>query len=221
MHPFLDGNGRTARAVEALMLQRAGLRDGTFIALSNYYYDEKTSYLRTLSSVESHHGDMTEFLAFGLTGVAFQCKRLLKEINTNISKALFRDISNDLFHRLSSSRKRVIANRQLAIIHLLLEQGEMDVSVAFRRLKAVYNVKNPWGAFTRDAFSLENLGAIEFDFNPPGTPDRVLVSLRLSWPTEITETEFFRKTRDMPRVKNLKYLAFDGGPRERVTSKAA
>jgi len=36
--PFLDDNGRTARAVEALMLQRAGLRDALFIALSNYYY---------------------------------------------------------------------------------------------------------------------------------------------------------------------------------------
>ena len=34
MHPFLDGNGRTARALEALMLQRAGLRDTCFIAMS-------------------------------------------------------------------------------------------------------------------------------------------------------------------------------------------
>ncbi|MCA6114352.1 Fic family protein [Bradyrhizobium sp. WSM 1738] len=140
MDPFLDGNGRNARAVEALMPQRA--RDGTFIALSNYYYDEKTSYLRTLSSVKSNGGDMTAFLAFGLTGIAVQCKRLLNEINTNISKALFRDISNDLFHRLASSRKRVIADRQLAIIHLLLEEGEMDVSAAFGRLKPIYNVKN-------------------------------------------------------------------------------
>jgi Fic family protein len=214
MHPFLDGNGRTARAVEALMLQRAGLRDGTFIALSNYYYDEKTSYLRALSAVKSNGGDMTAFLSFGLTGIAVQCKRLLNEINTNISKALFRDISNDLFHRLASSRKRVIADRQLAIIHLLLEEGEVDLSAAFRRLKPIYNVKNnPWAAFTRDAFSLENLGAIEFDFQPRENPKRVSMKLRLTWPTEITETEFFRKTRSMPRVKNLKYLAFEGNTR--------
>lgn len=51
MHPFLDGNGRTARAVEALMLQRAGLRDALFIAMSNYYYDEKTVYLAALAEV--------------------------------------------------------------------------------------------------------------------------------------------------------------------------
>jgi Fic family protein len=41
MHPFLDGNGRTARALEALMLQRTGLRDTLLIAMSNYSYEQK------------------------------------------------------------------------------------------------------------------------------------------------------------------------------------
>jgi Fic family protein len=45
MHPFLDGNGRTARALEATMLQRSGLKDALFISLSNYYYEEKSAYL--------------------------------------------------------------------------------------------------------------------------------------------------------------------------------
>jgi len=48
IHPFLDGNGRTARALEALMLQRVGLRDTLFIAMSNYYYEEKAGYLNAL-----------------------------------------------------------------------------------------------------------------------------------------------------------------------------
>jgi Fic family protein len=37
MHPFADGNGRTARALEALLLQRAGLREACFIPMSNYF----------------------------------------------------------------------------------------------------------------------------------------------------------------------------------------
>ena len=217
MHPFLDGNGRTARAVEALFLQRAGLRDGLFIALSNYYYDEKTNYLKSLAAVKENDGDLTAFLNFGLTGIAFQCRRLMAEINTNISKALFRDIANDLFHRLSSTRKRVIADRQLAVIHVLLERGEINVMEAFRLLKSVYNLKEPWDAFLRDIFSLENIGAVKVIFpNKPGQPGQqvhpshVRIEIRLSWPTEITETDFFQLTRQMPRVKNLKYLAFEG-----------
>ena len=31
------------------MLQRAGLRDALFIALSNYYYEEKSAYLAALA----------------------------------------------------------------------------------------------------------------------------------------------------------------------------
>jgi hypothetical protein len=84
----------------------------------------------------------------------------------------------------------------------------MDLSEAYRRLKPAYNVKNPWDAFVRDAFSLQNLGAVEIQSSP--NRSSVILKIRLSWPTEITETEFFRKTREMPKVKNLKYLAYKG-----------
>jgi Fic family protein len=66
MHPFLDGNGRTARAVEALMLHRAGLSDTAFIAMSNYYYEEKIQYLQKLGEVRANDCDLTPFLLFGL-----------------------------------------------------------------------------------------------------------------------------------------------------------
>src|SRR5713226_9449265 len=89
MHPFLDGNGRTARALEALLLQRAGLRDTCFIAMSNYYYEEKTSYLAALAQVRAR-SDLTPFLEFGLKGVATQSRRLLAEIQHEMKKALFR-----------------------------------------------------------------------------------------------------------------------------------
>lgn len=209
MHPFLDGNGRTARAVEALLLQRAGLRDALFIALSNYYYDEKANYLRTLSSVREQDGDLTEFLIFGLKGIAFQCRRLLNEINTNISKALFRDIANDLFNRLPSTRKRAIGSRQLGIIHLLLEKGHMSIYDVFAALKHVYNLKEPWTAFLRDIFALDDLRAIEiFSLSRSGARSVAGIRIRLSWPTEITETEFFQRSRDMPRAKNIKHLEY-------------
>src|ERR1051325_11726111 len=115
MHPFLDGNGRTARAVEALMLQRAGLRDALFIALSNYYYEEKSAYLTALASVRQANGDLTEFVLFGLRGMTLQCQKLLAMINESIYKVLYKDVANDLFNRLQSKKKRGIAKRQLTI----------------------------------------------------------------------------------------------------------
>ena len=78
MHPFLDGNGRTARAVEALLLQRAGLRDICFIAMSNYYYDEKINYLKSLSEVRAADYDLTSFIKLGLTGIEIQSRRVFQ-----------------------------------------------------------------------------------------------------------------------------------------------
>src|SRR5262249_40349587 len=105
MHPFLDGNGRTARALEAMRLRRPGWIDPLFIEMSNYYYDEKTTYLISLSKVRERQHDLTEFLIFGLRGIAIQCRRLFNEIRTQVSKALFRNLMYDLFSRLDSARK--------------------------------------------------------------------------------------------------------------------
>ena len=121
MHPFLDGKGRTARALEALALQRTGLKDSLFIAMSNYYYEETNGYLSALAEVRARGHDLTPFLKFALKGVELQCRRLLKEIQTNIRKALFRNIMYDLFKRLRTPRKRVMAERHLEILKLLLE----------------------------------------------------------------------------------------------------
>jgi Fic family protein len=206
MHPFMDGNGRTARAVEALLLQRSGLKQSLFIALSNYYYDEKHSYLRCLASVRSNDGDLTEFLEFGLKGIAAQCRRLLTEINKNISKALFRDMATYLFGRLESSRRRVIAERQITILNYLLDRGDSDVYLLFRQLGHTYKMKEPWSAFVRDINALAALKAIRLRFMGEKTEQQILVDVRLEWPTEITETSFFAQTKELPKAKTLGFF---------------
>ncbi len=204
MHPFLDGNGRTARAVEALMLQRAGLRDALFIAMSNYYYDEKNAYLAALAEVRQKNHDLTPFLIFGLKGMAVQCKRLSKEIHTNVSKALFRNVMYDLFTRLESKKKRVIAERQIEILKLLLRED----SVTFEQLvQAVIHryrpLQNPGKALTRDLVQLLHLNAISVRQDDKETR---WIDLRLEWPTEITETDFFERVKSFPKAKTSSLL---------------
>jgi len=205
MHPFLDGNGRTARAVEALMLQRSGLRQTLFIALSNYYYDEKPTYLKTLAEVKEKN-DLTPFLVFGLTGIALQCRRLLQEINLNISKALFRDMAAYLFNRLQSNKRRIIAQRQLAVINFLLERGETEASLLHRQLGHLYMMKDPWSAFVRDINSLIGLGAATVKQDDKR---RFMISLRLDWPERITETAFFDRAKSMTSAKTFSFLNRD------------
>ena len=205
MHPFLDGNGRTARALEALMLQRAGLRDALFIAMSNYYYDEKNSYLAALAEVRERNHDLTPFLVFGLKGIALQCERLSAEIRTQVSKALFRDVMYDLFHRLQSERKRVIAHRQIEILKLLLRKDSMELRDLMAATRPLYDeLKNPAHALVRDLRQLEHLTAVTFRHD--ANNDLWWVELRLEWPTEITQTAFFERVKNFPKAKTSPLL---------------
>lgn len=205
MHPFLDGNGRTARALEALILQRTGLRDSLFIAMSNYYYEEKTGYLKALADVRASGHDLTPFLNFGLRGVESQCKRLFGEIRKNVAKALFRNVMYDLFNRLRTARKRVIADRQIAILKLLLNIDQLDLDALTERLHGRYGqLNNPRKALVRDINYLIGLGAVGFDRL---ADNKVNLFVRLEWPTKITETEFFARVQKMPKAKTHGFLS--------------
>lgn len=206
MHPFLDGNGRTARALEALMLQRLGLRDTLFIAMSNHYYEEKTGYLQALAETRAAGHDLTPFLVFALKGVELQCKRLFAEIRLHVVKALFRNTVADLFGRLKSPRKRVMTARHVQILNLLLDEGEMLLPDLVRRTSSFYALKNPQKALIRDLNYLLGLNAIA-GRKPPEEDRAVVVSINLDWPTQITETEFFKRVRNMPKGKVHGFLS--------------
>lgn len=202
MHPFLDGNGRTARALEALMLQKVGLRDSLFIAMSNYYYEEKNSYLAALAEVRANNHDLTSFVLFGLNGVAVQCQRLFEEIKKNISKALFKDVMYNLFIRLQSSRRRVIAERQVEILKVLLDSSQV-LEKLHKKVHHLYrNLSNPTKAFYRDLNILITLKAVSYTKNQ----DVYNMFVRLEWATEITESEFFKQSKELPKAKSHSFL---------------
>lgn len=205
MHPFADGNGRTARALEALMLQRAGLRDETFISLSNYYYDEKSKYLQALADTRANNHDLTKFLIFSLRGITQQCNRLLTQINEEIRKSLYRDLMHELFNKLQSPKKRVLAKRQIAVLNLLLDNGPSDIAEIQRKLSFQYDqLKDSSGAFFRDASNLLAIKAVKIVSRTDRRQLPVLYA-DLSWPEKMNEAEFHHLTR-MPSAKTYRWL---------------
>ncbi|MGA2205201.1 MAG: Fic family protein [Terracidiphilus sp.] len=206
MHPFLDGNGRTARAMEALMLRRAGLTDRAFVAMSNYYYDEKPVYLSTLSEVRQGDYDLTPFLKFALLGVRIQCERLTVEIRRHMQRALFRDTMYSLFNRLKTQRKRVIGERQIEILKILLEEETISESNLFDRTKPLYSsIKGATEAYVRDIVQLRDIRAIHVAA-VPGKPVEATIAINLDWPQEIDEGEFLQRMKTMPKGKTFKFL---------------
>ena len=205
MHPFLDGNGRTARALEALMLQRVGLRDILFIAMSNYYYDNKTAYLEALNETGAQQHDLTPFLKFALKGIEAQCGLLFDEIRLHVAKALFRNTATELLGHLKSPRKRVMSARHVQLLNVLVDEGEGPLRQVDQKTRHLYLVKNPYKALVRDLNYLVRLQALRARRAPDG--DDWLLSVNLVWPAQITESEFFKRAKDLPKAKLHGFLS--------------
>lgn len=66
IHPFIDGNGRTARALAALYLYLRGF-DVDF-TLDEYYDSDRQAYYDALNSVDLETQDLTKWLEYFLEG---------------------------------------------------------------------------------------------------------------------------------------------------------
>jgi hypothetical protein len=172
--------------------------------MSNYYHDEKPRYLAALAQVRAGDFDLTSFLLFGLKGITLQSRRMAEQIKHQVAKGLFRNLMYDLFHRLKSPRKRVIAERQIEVLKLLLEWESLELGELEARTSSVYSsLKSPRKALIRDLNELIGLGAIGVSRPEPG---KFTIDLRLQWPTEITESKFFEQLNALPKAKTHGFL---------------
>ena len=186
MHPFGDGNGRTARGLEAFMLRQGGVNELVMVSLSNYYYEHKDEYLAALSASRQGEHDLTPFLRFGLTAVARQCGAVASTIIENHKRTLFRQFAGSLFGQLRNPRRRVLAERQLAILEALLEAGASDPGDLLDRTDSHYGtLKYPGRAQVRDIVDLFNLGAVQYHDGE--------FSVNLDWPRQFSESELIER----------------------------
>ena len=197
MHAFGDGNGRTARALEAFMLRRAGVNDVVMVSLSNYYYEHKDEYLASLSQARQNGHDITPFLMFALRAIVDRCNSLTDEITENHRRILFREFANSLFGQLRSPRRRVLVERQLRILENMLNGDSIYSAV----MSATYGyLKHPERAAIRDISELLELGAILLK-------DDDQFILNLDWPQQFSESELINRYRNMPSAASTNHPA--------------
>lgn len=70
IHPFIDGNGRTARLLATLVLYLSGFDHRRIFALDDYYDRDRKSYYAALKTAQDFSGDITQWLEYFTTGVA-------------------------------------------------------------------------------------------------------------------------------------------------------
>lgn len=80
IHPFLDGNGRTARALSTLILTKRGFDTKKFFALEEYYNENRQAYYSALADADTKGGELTEWLEYFLFGIAVEISRVEKTV---------------------------------------------------------------------------------------------------------------------------------------------
>ncbi|MDB6080850.1 MAG: Fic family protein, partial [Chlamydiia bacterium] len=72
IHPFLDGNGRSARLLSTLYLYKTGYDFKRLFTISEYYDRDRSNYYKAIQSVRESDMNMTEWLEYFVSGLATQ-----------------------------------------------------------------------------------------------------------------------------------------------------
>lgn len=115
IHPFVDGNGRVARALSTLILFETGYDIRRFFSLEEYYDKNATRYYEALQNVAKQNGDLTLWLDYFCEGIAIELSRIKDKVER---------ISVDGKIREKHGGKPVmLSERQLRIIEYIQEVG--------------------------------------------------------------------------------------------------
>lgn len=106
IHPFYDGNGRTGRILNLLMLQREGLLDLPVLYLSRYITSTKSQYYQLLQSTRET-GDWVDWCVYMVKGVAMTAKSEVKLVKT------LRDLMQTTKHRLRNELPKIYSQELL------------------------------------------------------------------------------------------------------------
>jgi Fic family protein len=130
IHPFGDGNGRTARLMEFQILVQAGVPMPAAHLLSNHYNSVRTEYYRQLERASATKGDVFGFLLFAVRGFVDGLRQQIALVREEQLAAAWRDYVNAVFEDRRSKS-------DLRRMHLVLDLSAMPAPVPRPRLPDV------------------------------------------------------------------------------------
>lgn len=125
IHPFIDGNGRVARALSTLILFQEGYDIRKFFSLEEYFDADAGAYYDALQSVSVKDGDLTAWLEYFSLGLSIELAKIREKVE-NIS------IDAKLKEKLGG-KPLLLSNRQLRIIEYIQKTGFLQ-NQAFAQL---------------------------------------------------------------------------------------
>jgi len=152
-HPFVDGNGRTARALFYWSMARSGYWLMEFISISHILRRAPTQYVRAYLHSETDHNDTTYFLIHQLTTI----RQAIIALHEYLARKSTEQKDTERLLSSSHALRARFNHRQVTLLtHALRNPGEGYRADAHQRLhNVVYQTART------DLLNLESLGLLE------------------------------------------------------------
>ncbi len=145
IHPFIDGNGRTARVMATLVLYKRGFDVKRFFTLDDYYDNDRNSYYKALQNVDQKTLDLTGWLEYFTDGVAVSVKAVKDKV-IGLSK-------NIKF--LKERGQIALSERQMKIVEKIIEKGK----ITNREMRQMFRISDE--AVRKETIKLKKLGVLK------------------------------------------------------------
>lgn len=117
IHPFIEGNGRTARAMATLSLYASNYDFKRFFSLEQYFDSDIEKYYQALLSVQqSQNQDLTYWLEYFCYGLALEIDKIYQQVLK---------LSKDLKLKQQLGEQVALTERQIILLELLQNQGQI------------------------------------------------------------------------------------------------
>jgi len=144
IHPFIDGNGRTARLLSTLILYKTGYDFKRLFTISEYYDKDRPLYYQAIQSVRNSNMDMTVWLEYFVEGLRSQMSEIQEKGKKIIgSEKIIKTLQS---YELNSRQEKII--RYLVINERISNEQCQKLCGSIRRTA------------TRDLYSLVQKGLL-------------------------------------------------------------
>jgi Fic family protein len=180
-HPFVDGNGRTARALFYWSLLRNKYWLVEFVSISNIILRAPKQYYRAFLHTETDEFDLTYFIVFNLRVLI----RAIEQLHAYIERKS-REVRELQAHIRATS---LLNHRQRALIsHALKHPGAVYTHTSHQRSHSI-----AYGTSRSDLFELVEKGLLEkgksgklFVYRASTNLEQKLRELSADWQTEVS-----------------------------------
>ena len=164
IHPFGDGNGRTARLIEFQILIESGVPSPAAHLLSNHYYRTRAEYYKQLHRASVSGGKVLPFITYAVHGFLDGLREQIEEVKKQMLDVVWdKYVAEEFEDRTSPANQR----RRILIEELskLIEPNAVSLdqlSIISPRVSKLYS-KLSTRTLVRDLTELNKMRLIRFD----------------------------------------------------------